>query len=77
MKEPILQKPGNRNRPAGKRIQRVSEVQVTEEILEALKYAGFDVLVTANNHSLTLWSLVRYTLDELDKYGFMYTGTAQ
>ena len=49
-----------------------------EEILEALKYAGFDVLVTANNHSLDALEFgLEYTLDELDKYGFMYTGTAR
>ena len=46
--------------------------------MEALKYAGFDVLVTANNHSLDgLEFGVEYTLDKMDEYGLLYTGTAR
>src|SRR5690606_8236769 len=49
-----------------------------EQLLEALKYAGFDVLVTANNHSLDgLEFGVEYTLDKMDEYGLLYTGTAR
>lgn len=48
------------------------------QLLEALKFAGFDVLTTANNHCLDGGeSGAIYTLDELDKYGFLHTGTAR
>ena len=44
--------------------------------LEAVKYAGFDALVTANNHNCDsgvggLWD----TLEAIDRQGFMRTGT--
>ena len=44
--------------------------------LDALKDAGFDVLVTANNHSLDFGKsgLLR-TLEQLDARGFLHTGT--
>jgi poly-gamma-glutamate capsule biosynthesis protein CapA/YwtB (metallophosphatase superfamily) len=49
-----------------------------EQLLEALKFAGFDVLTTANNHCLDGGeSGAIYTLDGLDKYGFLHTGTAR
>lgn len=49
-----------------------------EQLLEALKFSGFDVLTTANNHCLDGGeSGANYTLDQLDKYGFIHTGTAR
>lgn len=46
------------------------------DYLEAVKYAGFDALVTANNHSNDYKETgIRETLFELRKYGFIYTGT--
>ena len=44
--------------------------------LDAVKYAGFDALVTANNHNCDsgvggLWD----TLENIDRHGFMRTGT--
>lgn len=49
-----------------------------DEYAEALKNAGFDVITTANNHSLDrLESGVVRTLDVLDRYGLVHTGTAR
>jgi len=47
-----------------------------ESYLEALRYAGFDVLVNGNNHNcdsgiMGLWQ----TLDRLDAHDFLHTGT--
>jgi poly-gamma-glutamate synthesis protein (capsule biosynthesis protein) len=49
-----------------------------DEYAEALKDAGFDVITTANNHSLDRFAsgAVR-TLDVLDRYGLVPTGTAR
>ncbi|MBL0020052.1 MAG: CapA family protein [Bacteroidetes bacterium] len=47
-----------------------------EDYLDAVKEAGFDFLVTANNHSLDRGGNGAFkTLDVLDKYGFDHTGT--
>jgi poly-gamma-glutamate synthesis protein (capsule biosynthesis protein) len=49
-----------------------------ESLLEALKYAGFDVLTTANNHSLDSDTAgVVHTLDALDRHGLLHVGTAR
>jgi poly-gamma-glutamate capsule biosynthesis protein CapA/YwtB (metallophosphatase superfamily) len=49
-----------------------------ESLISALKGAGFDVLTTANNHSLDGVEFgVENTLDILDKNGIMHTGTAR
>jgi poly-gamma-glutamate capsule biosynthesis protein CapA/YwtB (metallophosphatase superfamily) len=46
------------------------------ELALALKDAGFDLLVTANNHSNDAYaSGLKNTLDVLDGYGFLHTGT--
>lgn len=44
--------------------------------LDAIRYAGFDALVNANNHNCdsAVMGLID-TLDALDEYGFMHTGT--
>ncbi|MCK9218182.1 MAG: CapA family protein, partial [Firmicutes bacterium] len=48
------------------------------ELAEALKYAGFDILTTANNHSFDGREFgVGYTLDQLDANGILHTGTAR
>lgn len=48
------------------------------EILEALRFAGFDVLTTANNHCLDWLEFgVENTLNKMDEYGIMHTGTAR
>lgn len=46
------------------------------EYLEALRYAGYDALVNANDHNCdsAVMGLID-TLDNMDKYGFMHTGT--
>ena len=48
-----------------------------EELLRALKKAGYDVLVTANNHAYD-WGItgVNETKKQLDMYGFANTGTS-
>jgi poly-gamma-glutamate capsule biosynthesis protein CapA/YwtB (metallophosphatase superfamily) len=49
-----------------------------ESILEALKYAGFDVLTTANNHCLDNFIFgLENTLNKFDEYGFLHTGTSR
>ncbi len=49
-----------------------------ESLLSALKGAGFDVITTANNHSLDGVEFgVINTLDKLDEYGLLHTGTAR
>lgn len=48
------------------------------QFLEALVYSGFDIITTANNHSLDGdVEGIKHTLDSLDKYGFMHVGTAR
>lgn len=51
----------------------------TPEILaKNLKDNGFDLLTTANNHSIdTNYKGIVATLDELDKVGLLHTGTAR
>ncbi len=49
-----------------------------EALLEALVYAGFNVITTANNHSFDGREFgVVHTLDKLDEYGLRHTGTAR
>ena len=44
--------------------------------LDAVKDAGFDVLFTCNNHSLDAGLMgIHETLQHLDDYGFLHTGT--
>lgn len=47
-----------------------------DSLLDTLKKAGLDVLITANNHCLDRGTegLIR-TIEELDARGFLYTGT--
>ncbi len=48
------------------------------QYLDALKNAGFDVLTTANNHSLDRGFVgVEKTIVELNNRGFLHTGTAR
>ena len=47
-----------------------------DELADALKWAGFDILVTANNHALDRGQEgLERTLDQLDHRGMLYTGT--
>lgn len=47
-----------------------------DNLAAALREAGFDVLTTANNHSLDRYEYgVRRTLDTLDAHGLAHTGT--
>lgn len=47
-----------------------------DSILDALKGAGFDLLTTANNHSMDRgWAGVKRTLETLDAAGIPHTGT--
>lgn len=49
-----------------------------QRLARALKWAGFDVMVTANNHCLDRLEYgVRNTLDVLDAYGLLHVGTAR
>ncbi|HHV71583.1 MAG TPA: CapA family protein [Clostridia bacterium] len=48
------------------------------ELAAALKNSGFDLVTTANNHALDRGEAgVLATLDNLDKYGLKYVGTAR
>ena len=48
------------------------------QYLDALKEAGFDVLTTANNHSLDRGFIgIEKTISELDNRGILHTGTAR
>lgn len=48
------------------------------QYLDALKEAGFDVLTTANNHSLDRgFTGIEKTISELDQRGILHTGTAR
>lgn len=47
-----------------------------EDYLKAVKYAGFDAVVMANNHSCDgCADGIRETLERVDRYGFAHTGT--
>ena len=47
-----------------------------DELASALKIAGFDILITANNHALDRRkSGLERTLDQLDHEGIIHTGT--
>lgn len=49
-----------------------------EELIPAIKDAGFDVVTTANNHSLDAKEFgVINTIDVLEKYDLIHTGTAR
>ncbi len=49
-----------------------------EQLADALKQAGFDIVSTANNHSLDRWEAgVRRTIDFLEERGLYHTGTAR
>ncbi|MCH7827991.1 MAG: CapA family protein [Bacteroidetes bacterium] len=48
-----------------------------DEYLSALKYAGFDLLITANNHSLDVGEYgIRRTIDQINKNEMFYSGTS-
>ncbi len=49
---------------------------IPDETLDAVKYAGFDILSTANNHTLDTYKegLIR-TLDEIETRGMLSVGT--
>lgn len=50
--------------------------EAPHEIVSSLKYAGFDVLTTANNHSMDQWEDgVVETINHLDNYNIFHTGT--
>lgn len=47
-----------------------------DEYLEALKYAGFDILITANNHSLDTGKKgALRTIQKITEHGLLYNGT--
>lgn len=48
-----------------------------DEYLTALKYAGFDLLITANNHSLDMGEYgIRRTIEQIKKNKMLYSGTS-
>ena len=69
---------GNASPYAGEyhRINRKFHCNGPESYLDALRYAGFDALVTANNHNCDagVTGLVD-TLDALDRHSFPHTGS--
>lgn len=49
-----------------------------KEVIEALKYAGFDVITTSNNHILDGFEFgLEHTLNTLDEFGLLHTGAAR
>jgi poly-gamma-glutamate capsule biosynthesis protein CapA/YwtB (metallophosphatase superfamily) len=53
-------------------------LRTPEALLHALRYAGFNLLTTANNHTFDGKEFgVHYTLNKLDEYGFLHTGSAR
>jgi poly-gamma-glutamate capsule biosynthesis protein CapA/YwtB (metallophosphatase superfamily) len=61
---------------AGKPYKGYPQFSAPPELSEALVDAGFDVIITANNHSCDGGGKgVTKTLDELDKLGVQHTGT--
>lgn len=61
---------------AGKPYKGYPQFSAPPELSEGLADAGFDVIITANNHSCDGGSKgVTKTLDELDKLGLRHTGT--
>ena len=49
-----------------------------KEVIEALKYAGFDLITTSNNHILDGFEFgLEHTLNTLDEYGLKHTGAAR
>lgn len=60
----------------GKPFKGYPQFSAPDEILEAIKDAGFDVLVTANNHSVDRYRKgLERTIDQLDSAGIPHTGT--
>ena len=58
------------------RVNRKFHCNGPESYLDALRYAGFDALVTANNHNCDAGIAGLFdTLDALDRHGFPHTGT--
>ena len=58
------------------RVQNKPYLNAPTEWLDALKYAGFDGFITANNHACDGGKIgITETLDALDSYGFAHTGT--
>jgi len=48
-----------------------------DEYLTALKYTGFDLLITANNHSLDKGEYgLRRTIEQIKKNNMLYSGTS-
>ena len=69
---------GNASPYAGEyhRINRKFHCNAPESYLDALRYAGFDALVTANNHNCDAGVTGMFdTLDALDRHDFPHTGT--
>lgn len=61
---------------AGKPYRGYPQFSAPPELSEALADAGFDVIITANNHACDGGAKgVTKTLDELDKLGLKHTGT--
>ncbi len=54
----------------------ISNCNTSPLYLDALKYAGYDALVTANNHTADSGALgIVETIENLEKYNFIYTGS--
>lgn len=69
---------GNASPYAGEyhRVNRKFHCNGPESYLDALRYAGFDALVTANNHNCDAGITGLFdTLNALDRHDFLHTGT--
>lgn len=61
---------------AGQPFKGFPQFSAPDELLDAIKDSGFDVLVTANNHSVDRGSQgLERTVDLLDSSGILHTGT--
>lgn len=67
---------GNLETPlAGGRFSGYPAFNAPDELAVALKWAGFNALTLANNHSLDKgWNGLERTVEVVDRLGFLYTG---
>ena len=67
---------GNLETPlAGGRLSGYPAFNAPDELADALKWAGFNALTLANNHSLDKgWKGLQRTVEVVNEQGFLYTG---
>lgn len=71
-----LLSPSNPYSTAAKTVNDQPNCNAPADYLASVKFAGFDALVTANNHCLDGGAVgVKETIENLDSYGFPHVGT--